>query len=115
MFLIVIAMLSAYYILFSGSGSNAPAVPPYFPGGSKGHPLEGQNDGQSPQNRKELWELTAEHLEDWDDPTDGEDPNDIELGYELDGKERGFGALARLQHEKDMRKEWRHAYAVTEK
>ncbi|KAH7011783.1 hypothetical protein EDB80DRAFT_401080 [Ilyonectria destructans] len=113
-FLIVIAMLSAYYILFSGSGSNAPAVPPYFPGGSKGHPLDGQNGGQSPQNRKELWELTAEHLEDWDDPTDEEDPNDIELGYELDGKERGFGALARLQHEKDMRKEWRHAYAVTE-
>ncbi|KAH7149534.1 hypothetical protein B0J13DRAFT_473206 [Dactylonectria estremocensis] len=102
-FLMIVAMLSAYYLLFSGSSSR---VVPH-------EPVRGSEDGQPTKPRKELWELPAEYLDGWNDPTDNEDPNDIELGYELDGKERGFGALARLQHEKDLRKEWRHAYAVT--
>ncbi|KAF7543280.1 hypothetical protein G7Z17_g10866 [Cylindrodendrum hubeiense] len=117
-FLVIVAMLAAYYLLFSGSDSNVQVVP-YDPlRGSEGQDASGNQDiddgSQMPVVRKELWELTAEYLDDWYDPTDDEDPNDVELGYETDGKERGFGALARLQHEKDMRKEWRHAYSVTE-
>ncbi|KPM46221.1 hypothetical protein AK830_g366 [Neonectria ditissima] len=109
-FLIVVAMLSAYYLLFSGSGSQ---VVPYNPQPGSQQSTHADDNTQGVAPRKEPWELTADEIKDWRDPTDNEDPNDVELGYETDGKERGFGSIGRLQHEKDMRKEWRHAYAVT--
>ncbi|KAF5591323.1 major facilitator superfamily transporter [Fusarium pseudoanthophilum] len=117
MIIIVFAMLAAYYLLFAPSTSiqvvpsnpNVPASPPP-PVTGNGEP---DTEDQYGAIHRELWELTAQDLKDWHDPTDGEDPNDIEPGFETDGKERGFGDLGKLQHEKDMRKEWRHAYSVT--
>lgn len=119
MIIIVFAMLAAYYLLFAPStsiqvvpsNSKGPASPPP-PVTGNGEP---DTEDQYGAIHRELWELTAEDLKDWHDPTDGEDPNDIEPGFETDGKERGFGDLGKLQHEKDMRKEWRHAYSVTSK
>ncbi|KAM0219596.1 hypothetical protein ACHAQI_000982 [Fusarium lateritium] len=123
MLIFVFAMLAAYYILFapgtsiqvvpsSSQGSAPPAVVPGSEGKTKPNGEPDAEDQYSAIHR-ELWELTAEDLKDWRDPTDGEDPNDIEPGFETDGKDRGFGDLGKLQHEKDMRKEWRHAYSVT--
>ncbi|KAF4460080.1 hypothetical protein FALBO_13148 [Fusarium albosuccineum] len=117
--IIVFAMVSAYYLLFSGPGPHVQVVP-YNPKSQPGNansanPQANQqtDDSQYSSIQRELWELTAQDLKDWWDPTDGEDPNDVEPGYETDGKDRGFGDLGKLQHEKDMRKEWRHAYSVT--
>jgi hypothetical protein len=121
MVIITFAMVSAYFLLFSGSPNIQ--VVPFDP---KAQPASGNGNGANPQPneqtedqyssiQRELWELTAQDLKDWWDPTDNEDPNDVEPGYETDGKERGFGDLGKLQHEKDMRKEWRHAYSVTSK
>jgi hypothetical protein len=119
MIIIVFAMLAAYYLLFAPSTSIQ-----VVPSNSKGSvspppPVTGNRESNTEDQygaiHRELWELTAEDLKDWHDPTDGEDPNDIEPGFETDGKDRGFGDLGKLQHEKDMRKEWRHAYSVTSK
>lgn len=65
--------------------------------------------------KKHEWELTADQLKDWSDPSDNEDPKNVEKGYETDGKFRGPDEISMLQREKDMRKEWRHAYKVTAK
>lgn len=118
-------MLAAYYILFAPgtsiqvvpSNSQGSVPPPAIPGSEGNAKPNGESDAEDQYSsiHRELWELTAEDLKDWRDPTDGEDPNDIESGFETDGKDRGFGDLGKLQHEKDMRKEWRHAYSVTSK
>ncbi|CAF3445864.1 unnamed protein product [Fusarium graminearum] len=124
MIVIVFAMLAAYYLLFSPTatipvpstspGSVQEQQPPVVEHGGNSQPQgEGEVEDQYGSIHRQLWELTAEDLRDWRDPTDGEDPRDIEPGFETDGKERGFGDLGKLQHEKDMRKEWRHAYSVT--
>ncbi|KAM5352332.1 hypothetical protein ACJ41O_005055 [Fusarium nematophilum] len=119
MLIIVFAMLAAYFLLFSKSGPHIQVVPhnpnEQAPNANTANPQpnEQTDDSQYASIQRELWELTAQDLKDWWDPTDNEDPNDVELGYETDGKERGFGDLGKLQHEKDMRKEWRHAYSVT--
>lgn len=125
MLIIVFAMLAAYYILFAPgtsiqvvpSNSQGSVPPPAVPGSEGNAKPNGESDAEDQYSsiHRELWELTAEDLKDWRDPTDGEDPNDIEPGFETDGKDRGFGDLGKLQHEKDMRKEWRHAYSVTSK
>jgi hypothetical protein len=125
MIIIVFAMLAAYYLLFSPTTtipvpSNSPGAvqeppPPVEHGGNSQPQGEGEVEDQYGSIHRQLWELTAEDLKDWRDPTDGEDPRDVEPGFETDGKERGFGDLGKLQHEKDMRKEWRHAYSVTSK
>lgn len=127
---VLFILASAYYLLFSDSGPRVQVVPYHSqnkqsqqstrektPNEQPKQEPQGQPEPQSPnpdaQVRKEVWELTAEDLKDWTDPTDGEDVNDVELGYETDGKDRGFGDLGKLQREKDMRKEWRHAYSAT--
>jgi hypothetical protein len=124
MIIIVFAMLAAYYLLFSpatmpvpsNSQGAAQAPPPsIIEQGGNSQPKEEGDEDEYGAIHRQLWELTAQDLKDWRDPTDGEDPNDIEPGFETDGKERGFGDLGKLQHEKDMRKEWRHAYSVTSK
>lgn len=121
--LLLVAMAAAYYLIFDRAEASPKVhVVPYYPhkglhqsSGNSIFEQQGDTPHDSQRPRKEMWDLTAEDLKDWHDPTDREDPNDIELGYETDGKERGFGDLAKLQHEKDMRKEWRHAYGVTAK
>ncbi|KAL2687353.1 hypothetical protein Neosp_004910 [[Neocosmospora] mangrovei] len=119
MVIITFAMVSAYFLLFSGSPNIqvVPFDPKAQPGSGNGNGANTQPNEQTEDQyssiQRELWELTAQDLKDWWDPTDGEDPNDVEPGYETDGKDRGFGSLGKLQHEKDMRKEWRHAYSVT--
>ncbi|KAI5462544.1 hypothetical protein BGZ63DRAFT_403759 [Mariannaea sp. PMI_226] len=117
-FLLLVAMLAAYYLIFNRSNTQARVqVVPYYPHQglhqSAGNSIFEQGGTHDSGLPKEPWDLTAAEIKDWKDPTDREDPNDIELGYETDGKERGFGDLAKLQREKDMRKEWRHAYAVS--
>lgn len=61
------------------------------------------------------WELNASDIKHWHDPTDKEDPNNIEPGTEQDGKDRGADEVSRLQDEKDKRKLWRYIYAATAK
>ena len=131
--LIGLAMITAYYLVFSEPGSQLQVVPylhdkPADKGAAGTEkPL---TDGDDPddftiddefkipektKHKKPEWELTADEIKDWSDPTDREDPDDVEKGYETDGKYRSTGDLSKLQREKDMRKEWRHAYKVTAK
>lgn len=140
--ILTLAMVTAYYLLFSGPAPRFHTVP-------YGHGQSQEGDGQAPEQAspdqhqpvtpedakdgyfdnkdnqappipeedtspaKQPWDMTADELRDWSDPEDPEDPNDVEPGYEMDGKARDPPAIGRLQHEKDMRKEWRHAYKVT--
>ncbi|KAJ6443681.1 major facilitator superfamily transporter [Purpureocillium lavendulum] len=60
-----------------------------------------------------VWNISIDDLRHWKDPDDQEDPNDVLPGDELDGASRTPADVARLQHEKDQRKLWRHAYKST--
>lgn len=68
-----------------------------------------------PVPTKEVWDISFQDLDKWHDPDDREDPNDVADGFEGDGQWRDAGTISRLQHEKDMRKQWRYAYKVTAK
>lgn len=60
-------------------------------------------------------ELSASDIENWSDPDDREDPNQVEPGTEQDGTVRGADEISRLQDEKDKRKLWRYLYRATSK
>ncbi|CAM1500929.1 Fc.00g100910.m01.CDS01 [Cosmosporella sp. VM-42] len=133
--LVGLAMITAYFLLFSEPGSQLQVVPYLHDKpantGTTGteKPLTDSTDGgdsddftvdeeefkipEKTKQKKPEWELTADEIKDWVDPTDQEDPDDVEKGYETDGKYRSTGDLSKLQREKDMRKEWRHAYKIT--
>lgn len=59
--------------------------------------------------------IKIENVGAWRDPTDPEDPKEVEPGHEFDGKSREPGELGRLQHEKDLRRIWRYVYKMTSK
>lgn len=71
--------------------------------------------GEKEREMLESWKVDINDLRKWSDPDDHEDPNDVEPGYETDGKVREAGSISRLQHEKDLRKMWRYAYKTTAK
>lgn len=108
--LLALATVTSYWLLFSGPSPDLRVVP-YHPEGGKGDVdyFSGEDAG------KDEWEIDIEDLRNWRDPDDHEDPNDIEPGYETDGKDRDNGLIGKLQHEKDMRKMWRYAYKTTAK
>jgi hypothetical protein len=62
---------------------------------------------------KHAWDISIEDIKGWRDPDDHEDPNDVEPGYERDGKQREPGDISKTQHEKDLRTLWRYAYKTT--
>lgn len=62
---------------------------------------------------KPYWEVEISDIENWQDPDDDEDPNNIEPGSANDGQDRDYGAVSRLKEEKDKRKLWRYLYRMT--
>jgi hypothetical protein len=116
----VLAAVTTYYILFS-----EPAPPMRVPPPQPQTPLEPPVPGARPQtvlagpnnpDRAVLdsyLNIKIQDVGDWRDPTDPEDPNEIEPGHEFDGKSREPGELGRLQHEKDLRRIWRFIYKMT--
>jgi hypothetical protein len=62
---------------------------------------------------KNKWDVDIEDIRDWKEADDREDYDDVEPGYETDGKDRDAGTISRLLAEKDMRKLWRYSYRIT--
>ncbi|KAG5914216.1 hypothetical protein E4U42_000618 [Claviceps africana] len=62
-----------------------------------------------PTGSRPVWEVSIEDVADWADPVYKE-ADDLLPGHESDGTFREPGDVARLQHEKDLRKMWRWAY-----
>ncbi|CAH0053219.1 unnamed protein product [Clonostachys solani] len=62
---------------------------------------------------KNKWDVDIEDIRDWREADDREDYEDVEPGYETDGKDRDAGTISRLLAEKDMRKLWRYSYRIT--
>lgn len=123
MLFIALATVTTYYLLFSGPSPRLHVVPymhdkagPH--GTGKGladvKPSDGEYFDEKPQT-KSPWDIDIKEIKDWKDPDDHEDPNDVEPGYETDGKQREPGDISKLQHEKDMRKMWRYVYKMTKK
>lgn len=71
------------------------------------------NTSGSKQPVKPYWDVEISDIQNWDDPDDDEDPNNVEPGYEQDGQQRGAGPTSNLQDEKDKRKLWRYLYRMT--
>ena len=130
--LIALATVTAYFLIFSGPSPQLHVVPylhekpetrPGTPGAEK--PLSGESGsedalsyfgGDNDKSDQTMdWDIDIEDLRNWRDPDDKEDPDDVEPGFERDGKERDNGQIGRLQHEKDMRKMWRYVYKTTAK
>lgn len=117
--LIVLAAVTTYYLVFSGPSPRLRVIP-YVHDEAQPNPGPAGQDpvpAGSPKDRltKSPWDIDINEIKDWKDPDDKEDPNDVEPGEELDGKERDPGAIARLQKEKDLRKTWRYVYKATKK
>lgn len=117
--LIAVATITTYYLLFSGPSHSLRYVPyihdkdgqQFTPGGQQPN---GEYFDDTPQV-KNAWDIDIEDIKGWRDPDDKEDPDDVEPGYETDGKVREPGDISKTQYEKDMRKMWRYAYKVTAK
>lgn len=138
LFVIILAALTVYFLVFSGPSPRLHIVP-YTKGGTeKQAPAPGNKEGQQnakapakpednalkpdpghhheePTGTRAGWEIDIEDLTYWTDPNDKETNDDVLPGYETDGTPRGAGDVARLQHEKDLRKMWRYAYKTTSK
>lgn len=138
LFFIILAALTVYFLLFSGPSSKLRIVP-YNKGETEQQaPTPGNKDGQQnakkpskpeditlkpdpghhheePTGTRAGWEIDIEDLTYWHDSDDKETNDDVLPGYETDGTPRGAGDVARLQHEKDLRKMWRYAYKTTSK
>lgn len=70
---------------------------------------------EEPTGTRAGWDIDIEDLTYWSDPDDKETNDNVLEGYETDGTAREPGDVARLQHEKDLRKMWRYAYKTTAK
>ena len=124
--LLVFASITAWYILFSGPSTGIQVVP-YLHDETPGRPAsvpavqESTADSTKqtapaapkPPKQKPFWDVDIDQIRNWQDPTDMENYNDVEPGYELDGKDRDAGSIGRLQDEKDKRKMWRYVYGAT--
>lgn len=117
--LIALAAVTTYYLVFSGPAPQLHVVTQLHNGGdSQGgivpKPATG-TDGEfySESQQKGQWDFEIEDIKGWRDPDDHEDPDDVEPGYETDGKERDPGQISRLQREKDLRRMWRYAYKMS--
>ncbi|KAK0384921.1 hypothetical protein NLU13_7400 [Sarocladium strictum] len=117
---LVLAAITTYYILFSEpspqmrvvpSQPEAPIEPP-IGGGRPQTVLAGANNPDRATLDSYL-NIKIEDVGEWRDPTDPEDPKEVEPGHEFDGKSREPGELGRLQHEKDLRRIWRYVYKMT--
>jgi hypothetical protein len=138
---IILAALSVYFLVFSAPSSSLRIVP-YNKSGNTGtqtplqdgrKPEQGDKSPSSsksesvslkpdpghhheePTGTRAGWEINIEDLAYWTDPDFKETNDDVLPGYETDGKHREPGDIARLQHEKDLRKMWRYAYKTTSK
>ncbi|KAH7326163.1 hypothetical protein B0I35DRAFT_347804 [Stachybotrys elegans] len=118
--LAALASLTAYYLLFTGPSTSVQIVPYIHeattPSTQAPTPEDDANVPKTETGQIDLaaeWEIDLKDLRKWRDVDDPEDPNDIEPGYETDGKDREPGEIGRLQHEKDMRKMWRYVYKAT--
>jgi hypothetical protein len=123
-----LAAITTYYLLFSEPTPQL-CVVPYQPetpvakapaAGSAEPPGRPQSvlAGAKNPDRATLdsyLNIKIEDVGNWRDPTDPEDPKEVEPGHEFDGKSREPGELGRLQHEKDLRRIWRYVYKMTSK
>ncbi|EXV01429.1 DUF3405 domain protein [Metarhizium robertsii] len=140
-FIIIMAALSLYFLVFSGPSPRLHIVP-YTKGGNtvkQGSAKDTKNNQhdekplssprpedvalkpdpghhhEEPTGTRAGWEIDIDDLTYWSDPDDPETNDDVLPGYETDGTHREAGDVARLQHEKDLRKMWRYAYKTTAK
>ncbi|KAG6081446.1 hypothetical protein E4U30_001827 [Claviceps sp. LM220 group G6] len=136
-FILVLAAITTYFLVFSGPSPRLHIVP-YKQGdsnhqqdstGSTGQvklPFLGTDETvvlnpdpghhhEEPTGTRAGWEIDIEDLANWHDMTDLETNEDVLPGYETDGTQREPGDVMRLQHEKDLRKMWRYAYKTTAK
>lgn len=140
-FIIIMAALSLYFLVFSGPSPRLHIVP-YTKGGNtvkQGSAKDTKNNQhdekplsstrpedvalkpdpghhhEEPTGTRAGWEIDIDDLTYWSDPDDPETNDDVLPGYETDGTPREAGDVARLQHEKDLRKMWRYAYKTTAK
>jgi hypothetical protein len=119
---LVLAAITTYYILFS-EPAPAPRVVPHHPETHVEPPVPGGRPqtvlaGAKNPDRAVLdsyLNIKIQDVGEWRDPTDPEDPKEVEPGHEFDGKSREPGELGRLQHEKDLRRIWRYVYKMTAK
>jgi hypothetical protein len=138
--LVALFLVSAgYFFLFSSSAPHFHPVPhlqtPESNGNANDKPVDNQvdkvdNHVEQPdsfvdQNKppgagffdvpevKNKWDVDIEDIRDWKEADDREDYDDVEPGYETDGKDRDAGTISRLLAEKDMRKLWRYSYRIT--
>ncbi|KAG6013731.1 hypothetical protein E4U43_007139 [Claviceps pusilla] len=140
-FIIILAAITTYFLVFNGPSPRLHIVP-YKQGGSadQGQPSEnGAGEQQKPlpfptdddeaillrpdpghhheepTGTRATWEIDIEDLANWHDKTDSEKDDDVLPGHETDGTPREPGDVMKLQHEKDLRKMWRYAYKTTAK
>lgn len=120
-----LAAITTYYLLFSEPTPQLRVVPyqPEVPheapvavdrGGRPQSILAGAKNPDRATLDSYL-NIKIEDVGNWRDPTDPEDPKEVEPGHEFDGKSREPGELGRLQHEKDLRRIWRYVYKMTSK
>lgn len=118
---LLLAAITTYYLIFSDPSPQLRAVPyqpePPTPDLSEqpGKPQKVLGGATNPDRAilDSYLNVNIKDVGDWRDPTDPEDPNEVEPGHEFDGKSREPGELGRLQHEKDLRRIWRFVYSKT--
>ncbi|KAG6020222.1 hypothetical protein E4U41_002916 [Claviceps citrina] len=139
-FIIVLAAITTYLMVFGGPSPRLHIVP-YKQGdsldqgapsaGIAGHsqeqPLTGEKDQgvrlttdpghhhEEPTGTQANWEIDIEDLSQWNEKDHFDDNLEPLAGFETDGTQREPGEVVRLQHEKDLRKIWRYAYKTTAK
>lgn len=117
--IVALALISAYFFIFSGPAPSWQVISYTHEEASSSGESSATDGGSSyfdgKDDHQDSWEIDIEDLRKWRDPEDKEDPDDVEPGYLEDGKEREEGSIAKLQHEKDLRKMWRYAYKTTAK
>ncbi|GAB0134985.1 hypothetical protein EsDP_00003337 [Epichloe bromicola] len=136
LFIIALALMTTYFLVLSGPPSRLHIVP--YKNGDSANPGSAFTGTAGKQNEKPLasdeilnsdpghhhdeptgtragWEIDIEDLTNWSDPDDAETNDDVLPGHETDGTPREPPDVARLQHEKDLRKMWRYAYKTTAK
>ncbi|KAF4125711.1 Protein of unknown function (DUF3405) [Geosmithia morbida] len=115
--LLVLASVTAYYLIFSGPTPSLHVIPYVNSGGGdspdQAQPGSGEQVALKDRPNNSPWNIDISEIDGWQDPDDNEDPNDVEPGEELDGTWRDPGAIARLKKEKDSRRLWRYLYKVT--
>lgn len=108
---------TVYYLFLRGPSSALHAVP-YLHDNKDPNQQFADSNGDFPNGNAQVknpWDVEIEDIKGFKDDGDGEDPNDIEPGYETDGTPRSEGSISRLQKEKDMRQLWRYSYKVSKK